>query len=434
MNSNSIRIDWHIMVQRQLTREGIGLAEHVELPVTFQPREANLAFVATDSGVEVWLPATVAYLGTDADLRVRMLAPPTGSARQLLPAHSDFAAAVAGLGALFRAESSARPPVQVLTNATAVIENLAKRKPHLPCADQLRTHILGNVRGQDSQVSSITSAVARHISKATPTAPLVLCLPGPTGTGKTSCVQELAVALKPLGYGLLTIDCNTLVNEGDVTHLTGAPPSYVGFGSTTSLADQLDANPKTIVLLDEIEKAHSAVMTVLMGAFDAGRLQRKGHMGADVSCEKSIFILTSNAAADALVAEIQRRSIWDNESERDHTSRTILRTSGLRPEIVGRLTAVIPFRPLDGVAHAEISALGVARTCEEYGHICEFVAPEVVALLLDGDSAGGARSPKRDADRLLGAQLASLAAEYGPCRVVVHGPHGAVRKVARLEE
>ena len=135
--------------------------------------------------------------------------------------------------------------------------------------------------------------------------------------------------------GILTM--NEYQEAHRVSKLLGAPQGYIGHGEGSQLLDTLRANPRTIILFDEIEKAHSAILRVLMNAMDAGRISgtSQSSVGREVDCCKAIFLFTSNLNANDLLEEIQIRQAFGNRPIEDEICRRRLHASGIAPEIVG---------------------------------------------------------------------------------------------------
>jgi ATP-dependent Clp protease ATP-binding subunit ClpA len=129
-----------------------------------------------------------------------------------------------------------------------------------------------------------------------PGKPIVLMFAGPTGTGKTELAKALSETLFFDPNRLITLDMSEYQESHSVAKLIGSPPGYVGFGEEPHLVRELRLHPYSVVLLDEIEKAHPSVLTVFLQVFDEGRLT--DGRGRRINCSEAIFILTSNLGAN----------------------------------------------------------------------------------------------------------------------------------------
>src|SRR5262249_13030241 len=152
--------------------------------------------------------------------------------------------------------------------------------------------------------------VAQHAARVAPQRPLTILALGPTGVGKTRTARALAEALGTTGapgaYTFLRLDMNEYAEAYRGSQLLGAPQGDAGYGDSAQLVDTLVSNPRTLVLLDEIDKAHPKIMYALMNAMDAGRLSTpaKTSQGRDIDVRRSIFFLTSNAEAEPILADL----------------------------------------------------------------------------------------------------------------------------------
>jgi ATP-dependent Clp protease ATP-binding subunit ClpA len=161
-------------------------------------------------------------------------------------------------------------------------------------------------------------------------------LAGPTGVGKTEVSRQLA---KILGLELIRFDMSEYMERHTVSRLIGAPPGYIGFDQGGLLTDAVTKHPHSVVLLDEIEKAHPEVFNLLLQVMDHGTLTDNNGRKADF--RNVIFIMTTNAGAES----ISRRSI--GFSEQDHTTDSSEAINRMfTPEFRNRLDAIVTFKPL----------------------------------------------------------------------------------------
>lgn len=275
------------------------------------------------------------------------------------------------------------------------------------------------VRGQEPALRLLARRVCRHLARRVPRRPLTLFAVGPTGVGKTRTAEVLSLALRAVapagaGYAYLRLDMAEYQERHRVSQLLGAPQGYVGYGEGAQLVDALAANPRTVVLFDEIEKAHRDVLQALMNAMDAGRLSTAAATarGRELDCRQAIFFFTTNLDSAGILRELETREAFDQPGVVDQVCRSHLRAAGVAPELVGRITAFLVFRPLSAETRAEIVALAIARVAEEYGVQVEYIEPAVIArILARAQSDGfGARPYEYLVDEVLGETLAHAAA------------------------
>lgn len=195
------------------------------------------------------------------------------------------------------------------------------------------------VFGQDSAIDSLSSAIklSRAGLKAEQKPIGSFLMAGPTGVGKTEVTKQLA---KQLGLELIRFDMSEYMERHAVSRLIGAPPGYVGFDQGGLLTEAVTKNPHSVVLLDEIEKAHPEVFNLLLQVMDHGTLTDNNGRKADF--RNVILVMTSNAGAE----ELARRSIgFSNQDNSTDGMEVINRT--FTPEFRNRLDAVIQFQQLD---------------------------------------------------------------------------------------
>ncbi len=203
------------------------------------------------------------------------------------------------------------------------------------------------VVGQDQAVRAVAEAI--RISRAglrAPGKPIVLLFAGPSGTGKSELAKALSEFLFFDPNRLITLDMTEYRESHSVAKLIGSPPGYVGFGDEPYLVRELRLHPYSVVLLDEIEKAHPDVLTTFMQVFDEGRLTDS--RGKRINCSEAIFILTSNLG----VANIKSKSPlgFRRGDEEEKSEQTLLKeqvqkaiVAGLRPELINRIQEIVVF-------------------------------------------------------------------------------------------
>jgi hypothetical protein len=286
------------------------------------------------------------------------------------------------------------------------------------------------VRGQDQALRLLARRVCRHLARRHPRRPATFFAIGPTGVGKTRTAEVLPQALRTLissgqRYSYLRLDMPEYQERHRVSQLLGAPQGYIGYGEGAQLIDALVANPRTVVLFDEIEKAHPNILRTLMNAMDAGRLSTPAStaQGREIDCRYAIFFFTSNLDATAILRDLEVQNAFENEAVVDRVCRGHLQAAGIAPELVGRIGYFLVFRPLTPKARTEIMTLAVARVAAEYGLEVVYIEPQVIGELLERARTGdfGARPDEYLADEVLGACFARTAAAGLQGPVVVRG-------------
>lgn len=287
------------------------------------------------------------------------------------------------------------------------------------------------VRGQEEALRRICHRVCRHASRVTPRRPATVFLVGPTGVGKTKSAESIArqlscIASNRLEYGYLRLDMNEYQESHRVSQLLGAPQGYVGHGEGSQLLDALFANPRTVVLFDEIEKAHPRIFQTLMNGMDAGRLSSASRQGGSyiADCRQAIFLFTSNLAA----AEIQQALSQVDAANPEVVNgicRRCLVAAGIRPELAARISEFAVFKPLNERSKAEILTQAISIVANEYGVELVSVEPAVIVelLRLSQDGGLGARPLEYLIDEHLGDAFAHLShSRNSKSRIRVSGP------------
>ena len=203
------------------------------------------------------------------------------------------------------------------------------------------------VIGQDEAVTKVSEAILR--SKAgikDPTKPIgSFMFLGPTGVGKTELAKALAQALFDDEKNIVRIDMSEYMEKFSVSRLIGAPPGYVGYEEGGQLTEAVRRKPYSVVLFDEIEKAHPDVFNVLLQVLDDGRITDS--QGRTVDFKNTILIMTSNIGAQLILADLEDNKGKEDEisAETQESVMDMLR-SHFRPEFLNRLDEIILFKPL----------------------------------------------------------------------------------------
>jgi ATP-dependent Clp protease ATP-binding subunit ClpA len=209
--------------------------------------------------------------------------------------------------------------------------------------------------------------------------------------------------------------------------MLGAPQGYVGYGDGAQLVDALSANPRTVVLFDEIEKAHPDILRTLMNAMDAGRLSTPSAQAGrsrHVDCRQAIFLFTSNLDPAGILQSLSEHRVLPDPHAVDEICRTQLGLSGFSPELVGRMSCFLVFRPLTVEVRAEIIALAIASVASEYGIEIRHIESSVILHFLEKarDDRFGARPFEYLIDEVLGDCFAVAAASPLGTAVTLEGP------------
>ena len=217
--------------------------------------------------------------------------------------------------------------------------NESERNKTLNLADELHRRVIG----QDEGVTKVTEAIMRsRAGIKDPKRPIGSFLfLGPTGVGKTELAKTLAQSLFDDENNIVRIDMSEYMEKYSVSRLIGAPPGYVGYEEGGQLTEAVRRKPYSVVLFDEIEKAHPDVFNVLLQVLDDGRITDS--QGRTVDFKNTILIMTSNLGADYLLDGIDAEGNISKESEDLVMSQ--LRGS-FRPEFLNRLDEIIMFKPL----------------------------------------------------------------------------------------
>ena len=214
-------------------------------------------------------------------------------------------------------------------------------------ADRLKTHIVG----QDEAVEAVAKAIRRNRVGISPKKrPVSFIFVGPTGVGKTELVKQLSSDLFDSVDSLIRLDMSEYMEKHTVSKLIGSPPGYVGYDEAGQLTEKIRRKPYSVVLFDEIEKAHPDVLNILLQVLDDGRITDA--QGRVVNFENTVIVMTSNAGSEGSVAAVGfGRTQGDQVKEK-----TMKALRGfLRPEFINRVDEIITFNHL-----SEENFLGIA--------------------------------------------------------------------------
>ena len=269
--------------------------------------------------------------------------------------------------------------------------------------DQLHLRVIG----QDDAVSAVAAAVRRsRAGLADPNKPLgSFFFLGPTGVGKTELAKALAELLFDDERSLVRIDMSEYMEKFSVQRLIGAPPGYVGYDEGGQLTEAVRRHPYSVILLDEMEKAHPDVFNILLQVLDDGRLT--DGQGRVVSFKNTIIIMTSNVGSQFIAGA---GAEGFNEESRKQVMEAL--RSSFRPEFLNRIDDVVIFQPLglEDIEHiVDIQLKDVRSRLANERMTLELSEAAKQSLALDGlDPVYGARPLKRLIQRRVVDQVANL--------------------------
>ena len=214
-------------------------------------------------------------------------------------------------------------------------------------ADRLKKHIVG----QDEAVDAVARAIRRSRVGISPKKrPVSFIFVGPTGVGKTELVKQLADDLFDSVDSLIRVDMSEYMEKHAVSKLIGSPPGYVGYDEAGQLTEKIRRRPYSVVLFDEIEKAHPDVLNILLQVLDDGRITDA--MGRVVNFENTILVMPSNAGSEGRVGG-GGFGRTDNEQSKEKALNAL--REFLRPEFINRVDEIVAFNRL-----SEENFLGIA--------------------------------------------------------------------------
>ncbi|WP_225046964.1 ATP-dependent Clp protease ATP-binding subunit [Lacticaseibacillus kribbianus] len=285
------------------------------------------------------------------------------------------------------------------------MERIVEQKTNIPVGElrnqeaqqlkDLAAHLEANVIGQDQAVDKVARAIRRNRIGFNKTGRPIgsFLFVGPTGVGKTELAKQLAKELFGSQEAMIRFDMSEYMEKFSVSKLIGSPPGYVGYEEAGQLTEQVRRNPYSLILLDEIEKAHPDVMNMFLQILDDGRLTDS--QGRTVSFKDTIIIMTSNAGSTDAEANVGFGASLSG------TTKSVLGQLGnyFKPEFLNRFDDIIEFKPLDKDALLKIVSLMIDQTnanIHDQGltiHVTDPVKEKLVTL--GYDPAMGARPLRR---------------------------------------
>ena len=262
---------------------------------------------------------------------------------------------------------------------------------------QIEERLKSKVVGQNEAVEALASAIKRSRVQISPRRrPASFIFVGPTGVGKTELVKVLAKELFDSPETLIRLDMSEFMEKHAVSRIIGSPPGYVGYDESGQVTEKVRRRPYSVLLFDEIEKAHPDVMNILLQILDEGKITDA--QGRQVNFENTIIVMTSNAGSDKKDGAMGFAKT-QNDLTKEKAQKAL--SDFLRPEFLSRIDEIIVFQNLDKPAFEKISDLMLSEYVEtlaereislEYGQ-------EVLAWL--AEKAFGGKSAARDLRNLI---------------------------------
>lgn len=263
------------------------------------------------------------------------------------------------------------------------------------------------VIGQKKAIDEVCAAVRRsrvHLTKRVRPASFIFV--GPTGVGKTELVKVLGETLFDDTEPVIRVDMSEYMEPHSVSKLIGSPPGYVGFDEAGQLTEKIRRKPYSVVLFDEIEKAHPDVMNIMLQILDEGEIHDS--QGRLVSFKNTVIVMTSNAGSTD-----KDTGVGFNKSEGDISRGRAMAALEklLRPELLGRIDEIVVFDPLTEENYAEIAALMLTETKEALAERAITLSWTDAALKLIAKKSYGHKLGGRDIRRVIRREIEDKLAE-----------------------
>ncbi|MBQ9673053.1 MAG: ATP-dependent Clp protease ATP-binding subunit [Ruminococcus sp.] len=269
--------------------------------------------------------------------------------------------------------------------------------------DKLKAKIIG----QDEAVKALAAAIRRNRVQISPRRrPASFIFVGPTGVGKTELVKVLSNELFDTPETLIRLDMSEFMEKHSVSKIIGSPPGYVGYDEAGQVTEKVRRRPYSVLLFDEIEKAHPDVLNILLQILDEGKLT-DAH-GRDVNFENTIIVMTSNAGSDK-----RENALGFGKTQADANKEKVMKALSefLRPEFIARVDEILVFRDLTTEDYTKISSLLLDEyvpTLKEKG--IEFRYDNKACEWFANKAAGG-KSGARDLRNLIRKEVEDRIAE-----------------------
>ncbi len=304
----------------------------------------------------------------------------------------------------------------------------SEREKLLHLEEELHRRVIG----QDEAITAVSDAVRRsRAGLQDPKRPIAsFIFMGTTGVGKTELAKALAEYLFNDEQMMTRIDMSEYQEKFSVSRLIGAPPGYVGYDEGGQLTEAVRRKPYSVVLFDEIEKAHPDVFNILLQVLDDGRLT--DNKGRVVNFKNTIIIMTSNLGSQYIQSEFEKMTDENRDEVIEHTKHTVMEMlkKTIRPEFLNRIDETIMFLPLTKKEIADVVSLQIAAVQKMLAEqdVTLNVTPEAINFLADVgfDPEFGARPVKRAIQRYVLNDLSKklLAGEVNREKPIVIDSYG----------
>lgn len=337
-------------------------------------------------------------------------------------------------GEIFRIQNRLKEVEETLKNVQVTEEDISKvielwtgipankiAQTEYDKIKHLKEALSKRVIGQDEAVDKVAKAIKRtRVQLSKRRRPASFIFVGPTGVGKTELVKVLGEELFDATEPLIRVDMTEYMEKHSVSKLIGSPPGYVGFDEAGQLTEKVRRRPYSVVLFDEIEKAHPDVMNILLQILDEGRINDS--QGRSVSFENTVIVMTSNAGSTDRDTGVGFNKT-DSDIAKDKAMKAL--REFLRPEFLGRIDEIVVFNPLTEENFAGIAGLMLDEMKSPLGekHISLRYTDE--ALKTIAHKAYGQKLGARDIRRVIRNEVEDKIAE-----LLIDKGEGAVSAVA----
>ena len=305
-------------------------------------------------------------------------------------------------------------PTLTMDNIARVIEMWTKipaskiKEEEFQRLSQLETRLKKHIVGQDEAVAAVAAAIRRNRVGISPKhKPVSFIFVGSTGVGKTELVKQLADDLFNAPESLIRLDMSEFMEKHSVSRIVGSPPGYVGYDEAGQLTEKIRRKPYSVVLFDEIEKAHPDVLNVLLQILDDGQIT-DAH-GRKVNFENTVIVMTSNAGSDKAAG-----SVGFDKSAGDQGKERVMKAlrEFLRPEFINRVDEVIYFHQLTednfrDIARIMLDELKTSLADKGFGFMYDDAVVDVL-VKKSYSAAYGARNLRRCIQKELEDPMANL--------------------------
>lgn len=322
---------------------------------------------------------------------------------EVLRLKKDLEEAEAAADKVYVTEEDLSKVIELWTGipASKVVESEYKKLENLE--NKLREKIIG----QDEAVSLVCKAIKRtRVQLSKRRRPASFIFVGPTGVGKTELVKVLASELFDGTDPLIRLDMTEYMEKYSVSRLIGSPPGYVGYDEAGQLTEKVRRKPYSVVLFDEIEKAHPDVMNILLQILDEGRVTDS--QGRTVNFENTIIVMTSNAGSTD-----KSTGIGFNKTESEVSKEKSMKALSdfLRPEFLSRIDEIVTFEPLTKENYESIAALMLDEMKDPLAEKGITLKYSKKALTAIADKAFGQKFGARDIRRVIREEIEDKVAE-----------------------